>query len=326
MMGRDERLALAVMILVVGTVLPSAGHTQSYPVRPVRFIVPYPPGGGSDLMARTLGEKLQQRLGQPFVVENRGGASGNIGLEIAARSPPDGYTIVINPNSIAITPALLGAPIDPIKDFMPIIMISEAPIVIGGHPSLPVKTVSDVVAYAKANPGRLSYASCGTGGLQHIAMEGLKTRAQLDITHVPYNGCGQPLPDMLSGRVQFFASVMNSVSASLQERKLLAYAISNGKRSSLLPDLPTIAESGWPGFAVDNWIGVFGPAGLPDEIVKRLNAEINTLLDTLEIREKMAAQFIAPVGGTPDRLVAAVKMDVPRYAKILADIGIEKFK
>jgi len=306
--------------------LPLTGYAQSYPDRPVRFIVPYPPGGGSDLMARTLGAKLQQRLGQPFVVENRGGASGNIGLEIAARSAPDGYTIVVNPNSIAITPALLGASIDPIKDFTPIIMLSEAPIVIGGHPSLPVKHISDFVAYAKANPGRLSYASCGTGGLQHIAMEGLKTRAQLDITHVPYNGCGQPLPDMLSGRVQFFANVMNSVSAPLQEAKLRAYVVSNANRSSLLPDLPTIAESGWPGFAVDNWIGVFGPAGLPNEIVKKLNAEINDLLGTTEIRERMAAQFIAPVGGSSDRLAAALKTDVPRYAEILADVGIEKFK
>ena len=325
-MGRDARLGLAVVLLTIGAVLPLTGYAQSYPDRPVRFIVPYPPGGGSDLMARTLGAKLQQRLGQPFVVENRGGASGNIGLEIAARSAPDGYTIVVNPNSIAITPALLGASIDPIKDFTPIIMLSEAPIVIGGHPSLPVKHISDFVAYAKANPGRLSYASCGTGGLQHIAMEGLKTRAQLDITHVPYNGCGQPLPDMLSGRVQFFANVMNSVSAPLQEAKLRAYVVSNANRSSLLPDLPTIAESGWPGFAVDNWIGVFGPAGLPNEIVKKLNAEINDLLGTTEIRERMAAQFIAPVGGSSDRLAAALKTDVPRYAKILADVGIEKFK
>jgi tripartite-type tricarboxylate transporter receptor subunit TctC len=325
-MGRDARLGFAVALLTMGAVLPLAGHAQSYPVRPVRFIVPYPPGGGSDLMARTLGEKLQQRLGQPFVVENRGGASGNIGLEITARSAPDGYTIVINPNSIAITPALLGASIDPIKDFTPIIMLSEAPIVIGGHPSLPVKNISDFIAYAKANPGRLSYASCGTGGLQHIAMEGLKTRAQLDITHVPYNGCGQPLPDMLSGRVQFFASVMNSVSAPLQEAKLRAYVVSNANRSSLLPDLPTIAESGWPGFAVDNWIGVFGPAGLPNEIVKKLNAEINDLLGTTEIRKRMEAQFIAPVGGSPDHLAAALKTDVPHYAKILADVGIEKFK
>jgi tripartite-type tricarboxylate transporter receptor subunit TctC len=325
-MGRDARLGLAVVLLTIGAVLPLTGYAQSYPDRPVRFIVPYPPGGGSDLMARTLGAKLQQRLGQPFVVENRGGASGNMGLEIAARSAPDGYTIVVNPNSIAITPALLGASIDPIKDFTPIIMLSEAPIVIGGHPSLPVKHISDFVAYAKANPGRLSYASCGTGGLQHIAMEGLKTRAQLDITHVPYNGCGQPLPDMLSGRVQFFASVMNSVSAPLQEAKLRAYVVSNANRSSLLPDLPTIAESGWPGFAVDNWIGVFGPAGLPNEIVKKLNAEINDLLGTTEIRERMAAQFIAPVGGSSDRLAAALKTDVPRYAKILADVGIEKFK
>ena len=325
-MGRDARLGLAVVLLTIGAVLPLTGYAQSYPDRPVRFIVPYPPGGGSDLMARTLGAKLQQRLGQPFVVENRGGASGNMGLEIAARSAPDGYTIVVNPNSIAITPALLGASIDPIKDFTPIIMLSEAPIVIGGHPSLPVKHISDFVAYAKANPGRLSYASCGTGGLQHIAMEGLKTRAQLDITHVPYNGCGQPLPDMLSGRVQFFANVMNSVSAPLQEAKLRAYVVSNANRSSLLPDLPTIAESGWPGFAVDNWIGVFGPAGLPNEIVKKLNAEINDLLGTTEIRERMAAQFIAPVGGSSDRLAAALKTDVPRYAKILADVGIEKFK
>ncbi|MBV9238283.1 MAG: tripartite tricarboxylate transporter substrate binding protein, partial [Xanthobacteraceae bacterium] len=238
-------LMLAAVLLITGAALASAASAETYPAQAVKFIVPYPPGGGSDLMARILAEKLQQRLGQPFVVENRGGASGNIGLELAARSPPDGYTIVFNPNSIAITPALLGAPFDPVKDFTPIIMLSEAPIVIGGHPSLPIKSIGDLIDHAKAAPGTLSYASCGTGGLQHIAMEALKTRAQLDITHVPYNGCGQPLPDLLSGRVPLFASVMNSVSAPLQEGKLRAYAVSNTKRSSLLPDVPTVAETGW---------------------------------------------------------------------------------
>jgi tripartite-type tricarboxylate transporter receptor subunit TctC len=214
------RSVLFGLLAAVFAVASSVGHAQSYPSQPVKFIVPYPPGGGSDLMARTLGEKLHQRLGQPFVVENRGGGSGKLGLEMAARSLPDGYTIVINPNSISITPALWGMSIDPVKDFTPIIMISEAPIVIGGHPSLPIKTLSDFVTYAKANPGKLSYASCGTGGLQQIAMESLKSRANLDITHIPYNGCGPPLPDLLSGRVPFFASVMNSVSAPLQGGKL----------------------------------------------------------------------------------------------------------
>ena len=320
------RAVLLGLLAVVCTVVPSVARAESYPSQPVKFIVPYPPGGGSDLMARTLGEKLHQRLGQPFVVENRGGGSGKVGLEIAAHSLPDGYTIVINPNSISVTPALWGMSIDPVKDFTPIIMISEAPIVIGGHPSLPIKTLSDFVTYAKANPGKLSYASCGTGGLQQIAMEALKSRANLDITHVPYNGCGPPLPDLLSGRVPFFASVMNSVSAPLQDGKLRAYAISNGKRSSLLPNMPTIAESGWPDVAVDNWIGVFGPAGMPADVIAKLNGEMNDLLGTSGIREKMTAQFLTPVGGPPERLAEAVRSDAPRYAKILRDIGIEKFK
>src|SRR5262249_17944270 len=156
--------------------------------------------------------------------------------------------------------------------------VSEAPIVIGGHPSIPVKTINEFVAYAKANAGKLSYASCGTGGLQHIAMEALKSRAGIDITHIPYNGCGRPLPDMLSGRVQFYVSVMNSVGGSVENGQLRAYAVSNANRSALMPAVPTVAESGFSAFAVDNWIGIFAPTGVPAEVVTKLNREINDVL------------------------------------------------
>src|SRR5262245_10532784 len=166
-MMKRARCALLAALAAICVGWPIAAGSQSYPSRPVKFIVPFPPGGGSDLMARTLGEKLQQKLGQPFVVENRSGGAGNIGIEFVARSAPDGHTILINPNSISITPALFGASVDPVKDFAAIVMVSQAPIVIGGHPSLPVKTIEEFVAYAKANPGKLSYASCGTGGLQN---------------------------------------------------------------------------------------------------------------------------------------------------------------
>lgn len=324
-MGRAMRLLL-LGLLTASPFTAAFGQTSDYPNRPVKLIVPYPPGGGSDLMARLLGEKLQQRLGQPFVVENRSGGVGKVGLEAAARSIPDGYTLVINPNSISITPVVQSADFDPVKDFTPIIMISQAPVVIGGHPSVPVKTISEFVAYAKANPGKLSYASCGTGGLQQIAMEGLKKRAEIDVTHIPYNGCGAPIPDMLTGRVPFFASVMNSVSSLLSDGKLRVYAVSNATRWPLLPDTPTIAESGYPGFKVDNWIGIFGPAGVPREIVAKLNGTIDDLLRDPEIRQKMAIQFLAPVGGPPDVLGEAVRGDVPFYAQILKDVGIEKFK
>ncbi|MBV8537865.1 MAG: tripartite tricarboxylate transporter substrate binding protein [Alphaproteobacteria bacterium] len=318
------RAWLSAVLIATATLIPAALQARDYPARPVRFIVPFPPGGGSDVMARLLSDRLQQALGQPFVVENRPGASGNVGLELAARSAPNGYTIVINPNSIAITPALFGSPLDPLRDFTPVVMVSQAPIVIGGYPGLPVRTIGDLVNYAKANPGKLSYASCGNGGLQQIAMELLKQASRIDIAHVPYTGCGQPIPDMLSGRVDFYGSVMNSVAAYLQTGELRAYAIANSARSSLLPEVPTISESGYPGVVVDNWVGIFAPAGVPQEVVTQLNGAVGHILARDDIQEKMRAQFLEPVGGTPARLADALKTDVPRYAMILKDLGIEK--
>ncbi len=319
-----SRSVIGGLLLALCAALPLSVQAQSYPTKPVRFIVPYPPGGGSDTMGRLLADKLKDSLGQPVVVENKPGASGNVGLELAARSAPDGYTIVINPNSISITLPLFGSSVDPMKDFTPIMMVSQAPIVIGGSGTVPVKTIPEFVAYAKANVGKTSYASCGTGGLQQIAMELLKKSAGIDVTHIPYNGCGQPIPDLLAGRVPFFGSVMNSVSNYLKNGELRAYAISNAKRSTMLPDVPTLVESGYPDAIVDNWIGIFGPAGMPADVVAKLNKALNDALKSPDVREKMATQFIEPVGGTPEELGNAVKTDAPKYAKLIKDIGIQK--
>lgn len=321
-----NKILTTVLVAATALAAPSLASAQAYPNKPVRLVVPYPPGGGSDIMGRLLGEKVQQALGQQVVVENRTGAAGNIGLEYVAKSAPDGYTLVINPNSITLSALLSPGLFDPVKDFTPILMISSAPIVLGGHPDLPVKTVPELVAYAKANPGKLSYAHCGTGGLQNIAMESLKLAAGIDILAVPYNGCGQPIPDMLSGRVQFYGSVVPSVQQFLQAGQLRAYAISNGTRSELLPNVPTVAEGGYPGFSVENWVGIFGPAGLSNDIVARLNAEFNKALALPDVRQRMASQSIEPVGGTAQKLADAVKGDGPRYEKLLKDLGADKFK
>lgn len=311
---------------IAGLTLPIVGVAQPYPERPVKVVVPYTPGGGSDVLARVLSDGLQQRLGQAFVVENRPGASGNIGLEYAARSAPDGYTIVLNPSSIAVTPTLLGAKFDPIRDFTPIVMLGRATVVIGGHASLPVKSLADFIAYVRDNKDKRFYASCGMGGPDNLAMEALKLRANIELTHVPFNGCGGMIPDVLAGRIPFYTAAFSAAAPYIQAGTLRPFVVANAKRLSFLPDTPTVVESGYPDFVFENWIGMFGPAGLPSEVVSKLNIEINQLLDRLDVREKLSTQFIETVGGPPDVLKKALAADVPRYAQILKAVGLDKAK
>lgn len=302
---------------------PSAS-AQSYPSKPVRIIVPYTAGGGTDVMARVLAERLTESMGQPFLVENRPGAGGIIGLEYTYKSEHDGYTLVMMPSNLSILGPLYGKlPFDPLTDFAPIALIGVTPVMIGGHVSLPVQNFSQLIAYAKANPNKLNFASCGTASPQHIAGEYLKVVAGIELTHVPYKGCAQALVDVISGTVPLFFATVAHINPQIKAGKMRGYAVTGSQRTSFATEIPTVAESGYPGFVVDVWFGLLAPGRTPKEIVARLNTEVNKVLERADVREKMAQQFYEPVGGSAERFAAVIRADLERFAKPIQQAGIK---
>ncbi|MBC7772139.1 MAG: tripartite tricarboxylate transporter substrate binding protein, partial [Pyrinomonadaceae bacterium] len=248
----------------------------------------------------------------------------NIGLEMVAKSPADGYTLIAMPNNLSINAPLYGKlPFDPIKDFAPIILIGSSPVFIGVNSSVPVKSVADLIALAKAKPGTLSYASCGNGTPQHLAGELLKAVARIDLTHIPYKGCSLAIADLLSGQVQIGFSTVANFSVHLKSGKINGVAITSKKRSALVPDIPTVAESGLPDYDVDVWFGLLGPGSLPPEIVAKVNADVNKILASPDIRERMLKSFYEPIGGTPGQFAALIQSDLVRFGKLIRDVGIK---
>ncbi|MGH8616704.1 MAG: Bug family tripartite tricarboxylate transporter substrate binding protein [Burkholderiales bacterium] len=298
---------------------------DAYPSRPIRFIVPFAPGGVSDIIGRTIAYKTADGLGQPMVIDNRGGAGGTIGAEMFAKAQPDGYTLGTgNISTHAVAPHMYKKmPYDPVKDFTPIVFAAVSPNVIGAFPALPVKTIRELIVYAKANPGKLSYASSGIGTVLHLGGELINVMGGIDMVHIPYKGVALALPDVMSGKVQLIVDAMISASGHVKAGRIKALAVTSAKRSPALPDVPTVAESGLPGYELDFWIGVYGPANMPPAMVKTLNVEINKALKAPDVREKLAAQGAEVVGGAPAALDKVLKTDLPRMGKIVKAAKIE---
>lgn len=306
--------------LLLAAAVPTA--YAEYPDKPVRIIVGSTAGGVTDTMARLIGNQLTQRFGQSFVVENRPGASGVIGLTEVHRAAPDGYTLTMVPANIVVFKALYGnLSFDPVADFTPIVHVGNSPIGVSVHKSFPAKNLKELIAYAKTHD--VSYASCGPGTPQHLAAEQFRDVAQLKLTHIPYKGCGQALTDVLAGRVPvFFASIPHVVEGEKSGR-VTPVAVTGQTRSPLLPDVPTLVEMGYKDVVVDAWFGLIAAKGTPKAVVDKINAAVNELLRQPGVREKMAAQYVDPVGGTPESFGALIRRDSERLSAIVRKVGIK---
>ncbi len=301
-----------------------AAAADDYPSRPVRVLVPNPPGGGSDAVARILAQKLGERMGQQFVVDNRAGGGGIIANETVARANPDGYTLLlafIGP--VAISPALQKVPYDSVKDFMPVALVAAGQYMLVLHPSVPAKSLKDFVAYAKANPGKINYASAGNGSPLHLAAELFKARAGVNLVHVPYKGGGPATAAILAGEVQAVFGSLTSVVPQIKAGKLTPIGVTGAKRSALAPEYPTIAELGYPGFEMTSWYGILLPARSPATVAAKLNAGLNEALRAKDVVDALKRQGLDATGGTPEAFAAHIKTELAKWAKVVKDAGIK---
>ena len=300
-----------------------AVHAQSYPSKSIRYVVPYAPGGSTDIVARVLALKLSEAMGQQVVVDNRPGAGGAIGADIVAKSPPDGYTMVTAVTSIMAINQFLyrKLPYDPEKDFAPVTQVGSLPLILVIHPSLPAKNVREFIAIAKAKPGQLNYGSSGVGTATHMTTELFKAMAGVDLVHIPYKGSGQVMGDVIGGQLALIFDQIVSSLPHVQGGKLRMLAITSAKRFTSLPDLPTIAESGVPGYESISWAGVAVPAGTPKEIVARLHAEIVKVLAMPDIRERFLRDGIETIGSTPEQFSEHIRRERIKWAKVVKDSG-----
>jgi len=304
--------------------VPAAVHAQVYPSKPVRMIVAYPPGGGTDIVGRMLAQKLGETLGQAVVVENRGGASGNIGTEIAARAAPDGYTVPMGnvaPNAINVS-LFKNLPFDPVADFAPVSLVASTPNILVVHPSTPARTVKEVIALAKSRPGTLNFASAGVGSSSHLAGELFRILAGAEIVHVPYKGAGPAMVDVLSGQVQLYFATMPAAMPHVKSGRLVPVALTSARRSPALPDTPTIAESGVRGYEAATWYGLLAPAHTPVAAVALLHESIVKILGDAALRQKLVDQGFDPVGDSPEEFAAYIKSEIAKWAKVIRDADI----
>ena len=321
----SSRGSLTLAIAALALMLPFVSIAQTaYPNKPVRILVPFPPGGPADALARIVGDKLGQALGQPFVIENKPGAGGNIGMEQGAKAAPDGYTLTLAPTgNLTIAPSLYAKlPYDPAKDYAPITVIATVPNLLIVHPSVPAKTLRELIALAKAKPGTLNYASPGNGSGPHLAGELLKSMAGIDIVHVPYNGVGPAMAGVLAGDVQLFFAQSSAALAHVKSGKVIALGVASPKRIVAAPELPTIAEAGLPGFEVISWYGLVAPAGTPAPIVERLQVEIAKALASSDVREKISPLGAEPLGNSPVEFATMQRAEAARWAKLARDANI----
>ncbi|HZT63207.1 MAG TPA: tripartite tricarboxylate transporter substrate binding protein [Burkholderiales bacterium] len=318
--GKKARAVIAALLL---SALAGAASGQ-YPVRPVRFIVPSAAGGGTDIIARAISLKLAESLGQPFVVENRPGAGQMIGIELVAKSPADGYTILMAASTLAINPIMYKkVPYDPLRDFAPITQAATLANVIVVHPSLPVKSIAELIAYAKQRPGQLNFASAGIGTSPQMSIELLKSMAGIDMVHIPYKGTAPGVVDLLAGQVLVMAPNLLTALPHIKAGKLRALAVTSIRRSEGLPDVPTVAESGLAGYDSTQWYGVLAPAGTPKEIVARLHEAIVHALRDPEVGKRLAADGAEAVGSGPEEFAAFIKSETEKWARVATAAGIK---
>ncbi|MFJ5380655.1 Bug family tripartite tricarboxylate transporter substrate binding protein [Cupriavidus sp. CER94] len=311
--------------LATSLTLAAPSHADTFPSKPIRLIVPFPASGATDLLARAIAQKVGQNLGQQIVVDNRPGAGGAIGSDMAAKAAPDGYTILIATTSThSIGPYInTHLPYNTETDFTPIGQVATATNVLVVPNQLPVKNVKELIDYARKHPGELNYASSGNGTVVHLTAEAFKAQAGVFITHIPYRGTALAVPDLISNKVQVLFDSIVSGMPHVKDGKLKALAVTSLKRSPLAPDLPTVSESGLPGFESDTWFGIYGPKGLPPEIVSRLNAEFNKAIQSQDVKDRLAKLGAEPVGGTPAQFAAMVKKDSARWGKLIKDRKIQ---
>lgn len=305
----------------LGAVMPASA--QQYPVRPVRFVVPFAPGGSTDTLARTIGVKLAGALGQQVVVDNRPGANGDIGMMIVARAPADGHTIVLGYiANLAIAPSLYAKmPYDPVKDFTPVTQLASSPNVLVAHPSVPAGNLKELIALAKAKPGQVNFASAGVGSIGHLTGELLNNLAGVKMVHIPYKGSGQAITDLLGGNVQLMFSGFSSTLSHIRSGRLRALAVTGAQRSPAAPDVPTIAESGFPGFEATAWYGVLAPAGTPKAVVLRLHDDVVKALRDPDVDKRLAGLGFEIAGTAPEQFAAYIRSEIKKWAKAVAASG-----
>lgn len=306
-------------------VLSGVAFAQNYPTRPVRFIVPFAPGGNTDVQGRLIAQKLTEVWGQQFVIDNRGGAGGTLGVDMAAKAPPDGHTLVLaSYGNILVGPALYRKlPYDPVKDLAPVILVSTPPGLLVVNSALPVKNVKDLIAYGRANPGKLNYGSAGNGVWNHLFGELFNVMAKIDMAHVPYKGTAPAVTDLLGGQVQVVFSPFPTAMPHVKSGRLRALAVTDDKRSPIFPGIPTVAESGLPGYAAASWFAVLAPAGTPRPIVDKLNREINRILTEPEVKAAFVADGSEPVGGSPEDLAKSIRAGVAKWGKLVRDLNLQ---
>ena len=313
------KFAVASLFLLCGTALAQ----EQWPSRPVHIVVPYTPGTGADILARVLGPKLAERTKAAAVVDNKPGATGNIGADFVAKSAPDGYTLLLTATSFTTNPALRPAPFDPVKDFAPVALLATGALGVYVNPKVAAKSMREFIDLAKKQPGKLYYSSPGNGGPQHLAMELLKLDTKIDIVHVPYKGAGGAIADLVGGHVQAMVSALQTVAPHVQAGRLRMLGVMSAKRADAFPDVPTLREQGLPDLEVETWYAMFAPAGTPAPIVARLNKDLNEFLKESDVRDVLEKQGLVPGGGTPQVLGERVRMELARWTRVVKAAGIK---
>jgi tripartite-type tricarboxylate transporter receptor subunit TctC len=307
----------------VFTLTASGAQPEAYPTRPIRIVVPFTPGGSNDLIGRIIGQKLSDGWGQPVIIDNRPGGGSTIGVQLVVNAVPDGHTLLTTSGGIATSVSLYKLPYDPRKDLSPVALLAQMPYLIAAHPSLPAKTTQEVISLAKAQPGKLAFSSSGAGTSSHLAGEMFKSAAKISMLHVPYKGGGPAVLAAVGGEVQLTFNVITGPLPMVRSNKLRAIAVTGAKRAEAAPEIPTVAESGLPGFEMIAWYNTFAPARTPNAIVNKLNTEINRILQLPDVREKLSTQGVAAMTGTPADLGKYLNFEVERWAQVIKEAGIK---